>query len=183
MNKKQILASLNMIANSLDNNHLYNEANSITKVMKRLAEDIREEDFGTRHEYFQALAEQQKYQERPPHPEEIQKRKKVEELYPIFEEKLYEWFDTVGDDLSIPFGIAINWFMISFVFSSKDPKEYIQKTIVDSESDGYIKQFYEQNFSKLVELLNFIKAFMQSNQIDAGIMERLIQKIYQPKGN
>lgn len=39
MNKKQILASLNMIANELDNTGLYKEANSLTYVMKRIANE------------------------------------------------------------------------------------------------------------------------------------------------
>jgi hypothetical protein len=39
MNKKQIVASLNKIANELDNNGLYKEANSLTMIMKRLAQD------------------------------------------------------------------------------------------------------------------------------------------------
>lgn len=39
MNKRQIIASLNKIANELDNNGLYTEANSITNVMKRIALD------------------------------------------------------------------------------------------------------------------------------------------------
>ena len=39
MNKKQILASLNKIANELDNTGLYKEATSLTYVMKRLAEE------------------------------------------------------------------------------------------------------------------------------------------------
>jgi hypothetical protein len=38
MNKKQIAASLNKIANELDNNGLYKEANSITMIMKKLAQ-------------------------------------------------------------------------------------------------------------------------------------------------
>jgi hypothetical protein len=38
MNKKQIAASLNKIANELDNNGLYTEANSITMIMKKLAQ-------------------------------------------------------------------------------------------------------------------------------------------------
>ena len=37
MNKRQILASLNKIANELDNSRLYAEASTVTKVMKRLA--------------------------------------------------------------------------------------------------------------------------------------------------
>ena len=43
MNKRQIIASLNNIANTLDNSGLYKEANTITNVMKRLAEDF---DYG-----------------------------------------------------------------------------------------------------------------------------------------
>ncbi len=39
MNKRQIIASLNNIANTLDNSGLYKEANTITNVMKRLAEE------------------------------------------------------------------------------------------------------------------------------------------------
>ena len=40
MNKRQIIASLNNIANTLDNSGLYSEANTITKVMIKLAEDV-----------------------------------------------------------------------------------------------------------------------------------------------
>ena len=39
MNKKQIVASLNKIANELDNSGLYAEASTVTKVMSRLAAD------------------------------------------------------------------------------------------------------------------------------------------------
>ena len=40
MNKKQIIASLNNIANTLDNNRLYPEANILTNVMKKLAASV-----------------------------------------------------------------------------------------------------------------------------------------------
>ena len=39
MNKRQILASINEIANELDKRGLYSEANSLTNVMKRIAEE------------------------------------------------------------------------------------------------------------------------------------------------
>jgi len=39
MNKRQIIASLNNIANELDSTGLYREANSITNVMKRLSQE------------------------------------------------------------------------------------------------------------------------------------------------
>jgi len=37
MNKRQIIAALNKISNELDLNNLYKEANTVTKVMSRLA--------------------------------------------------------------------------------------------------------------------------------------------------
>ena len=42
MNKRQIVASLNKIANQLDSAKLYTEANTVTKVMSRLAYDERD---------------------------------------------------------------------------------------------------------------------------------------------
>ena len=43
MNKRQIIASLNKIANELDTAKLYTEANTVTKVMSRLAMDGNDE--------------------------------------------------------------------------------------------------------------------------------------------
>jgi hypothetical protein len=64
MNKRQILASLNNIANSLDNSGLYKEANSITNIMKRLvmADDYSEDDdddglSNTQREAFEKYSE------------------------------------------------------------------------------------------------------------------------------
>ena len=44
MNKRQIIASLNNIANTLDNSGLYKEANTITKVMVRIADEFNMND-------------------------------------------------------------------------------------------------------------------------------------------
>lgn len=38
MNKRHIIASLNEIANTLDNSGLFQESNSVTKVMQKLAQ-------------------------------------------------------------------------------------------------------------------------------------------------
>jgi len=40
MDKKQILASLNEVATSLENSGLYNEADEVTVVMKKLAQNM-----------------------------------------------------------------------------------------------------------------------------------------------
>lgn len=42
MNKRQIIASLNKIANELDINKLYKEANTITNVMIKIADEFRD---------------------------------------------------------------------------------------------------------------------------------------------
>lgn len=44
MNKRTIIASLNDIANELDNNGLYKEASTLTNVMKKLAQEMMPED-------------------------------------------------------------------------------------------------------------------------------------------
>ncbi len=55
MNKRTVLASLNKIANELDNNGLYSEASAITSVMKKLAL-TREDQVGrTMAEIFDAI--------------------------------------------------------------------------------------------------------------------------------
>lgn len=43
MNRRTIVASLNKIANELDNNDLYTEANTVTKVMSKIAMDGNDE--------------------------------------------------------------------------------------------------------------------------------------------
>ena len=46
MNKRTVMASLKKIANELDNNGLHNEADTVTKVMSRLAyDDFDERDY------------------------------------------------------------------------------------------------------------------------------------------
>jgi len=55
MNKRTVLASLNKIANELDNNGLYAEASAITKVMKKLAIDREDKVGRTFAELFDAL--------------------------------------------------------------------------------------------------------------------------------
>ena len=60
MNKKQIVASLNKIANELDNSRLYAEASTVTNVMKRIAEE-ESNDNGTepvRKSHLQRMIEQ-----------------------------------------------------------------------------------------------------------------------------
>jgi hypothetical protein len=43
MNKRQIIASLNKIANELDNTGLHTEANTVTRVMVKIADEFKED--------------------------------------------------------------------------------------------------------------------------------------------
>ena len=58
MNKKQIIASLNNIANNLDNYNMYSEANTITKVMVKLAEEEKMKTKHSEEELQEAMSEQ-----------------------------------------------------------------------------------------------------------------------------
>lgn len=53
MNKRQIIASLNKIANELDFSGLYKEATSLTNVMKRLAQEETTEQEEPKYDYTQ----------------------------------------------------------------------------------------------------------------------------------
>jgi hypothetical protein len=58
MNKRQIIASLNNIANSLDNSGLFKEANTITKVMIKLAQEDKMKTKYSDDELNEAMTEQ-----------------------------------------------------------------------------------------------------------------------------
>ncbi len=57
MNKRKILASLNNIANSLDNSGLFPEANTITKVMIKLAQEEKMKTKYSEEELNDAMSE------------------------------------------------------------------------------------------------------------------------------
>jgi hypothetical protein len=63
MNKRQIIASLNKIANELDLNNLYKEANTITKVMTRLADEFDMGDDPYKVETIQPKYQSEKHNE------------------------------------------------------------------------------------------------------------------------
>ena len=75
MNKRQIIASLNNIANTLDNSGLYKEANSITNIMKRLAA-FESVDFSDLEDKF-------KQEDTAPLPEQINKLIKDKNLFEL----------------------------------------------------------------------------------------------------
>jgi hypothetical protein len=58
MNKRQIIASLNDIANQLDNSNFYLEASTITKVMVKLAEEEKMKTKHSEEELERAMSEQ-----------------------------------------------------------------------------------------------------------------------------
>ena len=75
MNTRQIMTSLNNIANTLDNSGLYKEANSITNIMKRLAA-FESVDFSDLEDRF-------KQEDTAPLPEQINKLIKDKNLFEL----------------------------------------------------------------------------------------------------
>ena len=75
MNTRQIMTSLNNIANTLDNSGLYKEANSITNIMKRLAA-FESVDFSDLEDKF-------KQEDTAPLPEQINKLIKDKNLFEL----------------------------------------------------------------------------------------------------
>ena len=75
MNTRQIMTSLNNIANTLDNSGLYKEANSITNIMKRLAA-FESVDFSDLQDKF-------KQEDTAPLPEQINKLIKDKNLFEL----------------------------------------------------------------------------------------------------
>jgi hypothetical protein len=82
MNKRQVIASLNKIANELDNNGLFTEANTVTKVMSRLAMD--ENDEYNREDYF-------------PYGDPDGDDEDEDEVEPSMYQELYGGFDEIQD--------------------------------------------------------------------------------------
>ena len=126
MNKRQIIASLNKIANTLENTGLYKEASSLTNVMKRVAQndpifDSRQKQFPldtmtamgparvdlsgyqqTEEELPRWIKEQRDRSQNPPkpivlHPSKIQSNQKVDEIFPDFMENYEKLFDDNPD--------------------------------------------------------------------------------------
>ncbi len=58
MNKRQIIASLSNIANELDISNLYLEANTVTNIMVKLAEDEKMKTKHSEEELQEAMSEQ-----------------------------------------------------------------------------------------------------------------------------
>ena len=163
MNKKYILASLYKIANSLDVSGLHKEANSLTNLMKRLAEDDinfdpRQKEFplDTHRAMGQARVDLSKYQQ----PEETPKYDYTQDknLYSILSD-----FGKKYDDASsaFPFYQSIKKLMDSVAFihhkdipslldldqykADDEMEEYVLKIIKKGIRDeGSVDKFYHE---------------------------------------
>ena len=101
MNKRHIIASLNNIANKLDNSGLYKEATSLTNVMKRLAGDDpifdpRQKEFplDTQRAMGQARVDLSQYQQSEETPNINDSSKNVENKKPFITIEVNEYGDT-----------------------------------------------------------------------------------------
>jgi hypothetical protein len=191
MNKRQILASLNKLANELDNTGLYKEANSLTYVMKRLAEEestpeqkrTMMEYKSSTENYIPRWIQEQMEREKNPitpevlHPSEIETKRKVDEILPEFMEEYEIFWD--NSNINLPWYIdprLINETTVNFLFDGGgNPNEYLKNKISNMSDENY-KNFFEENLDFVIKHIEFIQDFMNKNGLDAGKMERLLRK-------
>ena len=207
MNKRQILASLHNIANSLDNSGLYKEASSLTNVMKRVAQndpifDSRQKQFPldtmtamgparvdlsgyqqTEEELPRWIKEQIEREKNPPkpeilHPSEIQSNQKVDEIFPDFMENYEKLFD---DNPDFDFGTTdprvLHEISIEFLHDEANDPNKYLQNKINKMEEKY-QNWFEQNFNFTIDHMRFIRYFMDSNNLNSEQMESLLRKVY-----
>lgn len=162
MNKRQIIASLNNIANELDYTGLHVEANSITKVMTRLADDM-DSNMDSRDSL---LTPQQKA--------DVSRSQHLENVFKKFEDEYKEKFGHHSG------------FSESFVILMA--KNYYNNTAADKRQ---IKELYEwktRNHEpgidmerdmdvEVLNMLNFVDDFQQKHGIPDEIMKDYVNAL------
>ena len=207
MNKKQIVASLHNIANSLDNSGLYKEASSLTNVMKRVAQndpifDFRQKQFPldtmtamgparvdlsgyqqTEEELPRWIKEQIEREKNPPkpeilHPSKIQSNQKVDEIFPDFMENYEKLFD---DNPDFDFGTTdpgvLHRISIEFLHDEANDPNKYLQNKINKMEEKY-QNWFEQNFNFTIDHMRFIRYFMDSNNLNSEQMESLLRKVY-----
>ena len=164
MNKRQIIASLNKIANELDYTGLHVEANTITKVMTRLADDMdMDSDMDSRDSL---LTPQQKA--------DVSRSQHLENVFKTFEKYFKKKFG------------HLSGFSGSFVILMA--KNYYNNTAADQRQ---IKELYEwktRNHEpgidmerdmdvEVLNMLNFVDDFQQEHGIPDEIMKDYVNAL------
>ena len=163
MNKRQIIASLNKIANELDLAAFFAEANTITQVMTKIAQNIDETDEDWRDSL---LTPQQKA--------DVSRSTHLEGIFKIFE----KYFNKMFGHLS--------GFSGSFVIMMG--KNYINNTAADQKQ---IKELYEWKTrnhqpgldmerdmdAEVLKMINFIDDFQQEHGVPDEVMRDYINAL------
>ena len=152
MNKRQIIASLKNIANTLDNSGLYKEANTITNIMKRLAlfENV---DFSDLEERF-------KQEDAAPLPVKINKLVKDKGL--LDKES--------GSSGTILLGQAIKY------FESPDKESFKAELIKPTgKLTGYD---YDRRVERILRFIDEIELFQYMKNISDKEMIKVIKQYY-----
>ena len=93
MNKRQIISSLNNIANSLDNSGLYKEANALSSVMTKVAQQVPQTQ---QPNQIPQTGQQQLQQQQPQQPGNMQQllneSKRLSEEFTKYSDKVYNLF-------------------------------------------------------------------------------------------
>jgi len=161
MNKRQIIASLNKIANELDSALLFVEANTITKVMTRLAEDEYPDSDGDPRDSL--LNPQQKL--------DVARVTHLEGIFKIFEKYFNKMFGHHSG------------FSRSFVIMMG--KNYLNNKAADQRQ---IKELYEwktRNYepgldmerdmdAEVLKMINFIDNFQQEHGVPDEVLRDFV---------
>jgi hypothetical protein len=163
MNKRQVISSLNKIAEELDNNRFYTEASTITNVMKKLA---------------------QTPGQAPQAPQDLTKKVQVsmgiaDNLYKIFKNLESKYENTDSDFSSASLGITLtsirNLLNRTLANLMMQPNKYNENYIASNYSPtslpelrNYVSNFYKtevQNYSSndsMIQYLNLLGKFTNS---------------------
>lgn len=178
MNKRQIIASLNKIANELDFNNLYIEANTITKVMTRLAEDGDWRDSLLTDKQRAFLRKQDSVNSFLENPDSsltneqksvVQKGKDMESIFSTFEPYAKQILDKVKLKFFVR-GQAIQY------FSSNDTEKAQMMSHFETQS-GKDSLYGEDIDTYIFEFLKMAQGFQDEHDVPDAEMRTFIEAL------
>jgi len=164
MNKRQIIASLNKIANELDSALLFVEANTITKVMVKVADDM---DMDSNMDPRDSLLN-------PQQKADVSRAKHLEGIFKIFEQYFNKKFGHLsGMSGSYVILMGKNYYMNNASDQRQIKELYEWKTRnhepgLDMEGDMDVE---------VLKMINFLDGFQQEHGVPDEIMKDYVNAL------
>ena len=168
MNKRQIIASLNKIANELALNNLYKEANTITTVMVKVADDM---DMDSNMDPRDSLLN-------PQQKADVSRGKHLEGIFKIFEQYFNKKFGHLsGMSGSYVILMGKNYYMNNASDQRQIKELYEWKTRnyepgLDMEGDMEGDMDVE-----VLKMINFLDGFQQEHGVPDEIMKEYVNAL------